>query len=157
MFFLIIGSFVTIAGCTTESETDCRGGARLARDSDTATANDDTGTGTTDGDADTDSDADTDTDADSDLGLHVQGQYLLNGNNEPIILRGPELVWRWGEYSGITPEGVDVPWEEGRNGTASEQTIREIAKTGANAMRHLGGFADELEANLNIAVKYRRQ
>jgi hypothetical protein len=69
-----------------------------------------------------------------------------------VLLRGPELVFRWGVYSGITAAGVDVPWEGGSNNNVGSATIREIAKSKANAMRILGGVGNELDAILNTAI-----
>jgi hypothetical protein len=85
-------------------------------------------------------------------GLHLVGHDLVDGNGQKVMLRGPELVHRWGVYSGITDWGVDVPWEGGKNNNAGSATIREIAKTKCNAMRILGGLNNELDELLKTAI-----
>ena len=85
-------------------------------------------------------------------GLHVSGRYLLDGNGQQVILRGPEMVHRWGVYSGITSLGIDVAWEGGKNNNVGVTQIREIAKSGANAMRILGGIGNELDSLLYEAI-----
>jgi hypothetical protein len=88
----------------------------------------------------------------NDPGLHIEGRFLVDGNGQKVVFRGPELVYRWGVYSGITDWGVDVPWEGGKNNNAGSATIREIGKTKASAMRILGGIGNELDDLLNTAV-----
>jgi hypothetical protein len=88
----------------------------------------------------------------STLGLHVNGKFLNDGDGKQILLRGPELVFRWGVYSGVTSSGVDVAWEGGSNNNVGSATIREIAKTGANALRIFGGVGNELDSVLNTAI-----
>jgi hypothetical protein len=84
--------------------------------------------------------------------LHVEGRFLADGDGVEIAFRGPELVYRWGVYSGITSLGVDVPWEGGRNNNVGSATVREIGKTKANAFRLFGGIGNELDDVLHTAI-----
>lgn len=84
--------------------------------------------------------------------LHVNGRFMVDGNGERVVPRGPELVIRWGVYAGLTPQGVDVPWEGGSNNNVGSATIRELAKTNANSIRIYGGIGNELDALLHTLV-----
>lgn len=84
--------------------------------------------------------------------LHVNGNVMNDGDGQKVILRGPELVLRWGVYAGLTDAGVDVPWEGGTNHDVGAATIREIGKSKANAIRVYGGIGNSLEEVLKTAI-----
>lgn len=86
----------------------------------------------------------------ADRGLHVQGKTLVDGNGEEVVFRGVEHIIRWGDYTGSAPWG-DVPWEGAANDVAGAK-LGDIAKTGANSVRILGGKPAELENLLHKAV-----
>lgn len=84
--------------------------------------------------------------------LRVNGNHLEDGDGQEVVLRGTELVHRWGVYAGLTDRGFDVAWEGGRNNDVGPHTVREVAKTKANALRIFGGIGAELEPILHTAI-----
>ncbi|KAB8162235.1 hypothetical protein FH609_024375 [Streptomyces sp. 3MP-14] len=85
-----------------------------------------------------------------DRGLHVEGRGLVDGNGEPVLFRTVEHVIRWGDYDGEVPWG-NVPWEGGAHDSTGSQ-LPDIARTGANSVRLMGGQPHELEPLLHQAV-----
>ncbi|WP_036486800.1 cellulose binding domain-containing protein [Myxosarcina sp. GI1] len=82
--------------------------------------------------------------------LQVKGRFLYDANGDKVIMRGIENVVRYGEYQG-SGEWND-PYENGSLIDGNGDCVDELAKTGANATRLIGGRPEEFENALEKAV-----
>ncbi|WP_036488282.1 cellulose binding domain-containing protein [Myxosarcina sp. GI1] len=86
----------------------------------------------------------------NDSHLQVKGRFLYDANGDKVIMRGIENVVRYGEYQG-SGEWND-PYENGSLIDGNGDCVDELAKTGANATRLIGGRPEEFENALEKAV-----
>ncbi|AFZ34972.1 Carbohydrate binding family 6 [Stanieria cyanosphaera PCC 7437] len=83
--------------------------------------------------------------------LQVDGRFLYDANGEKVIMRGIESVVRYGQYQG-SGEWND-PYENGSLIDGNGDNVAEIAKTGANAIRLIGGRPEEFERAIEKAIE----
>ncbi|MGF1542283.1 MAG: hypothetical protein ACFCU5_17870, partial [Pleurocapsa sp.] len=109
---------------------------------------------------DVDVDVDGDVDGDGDIErdhsknqshLQVNGKFLYDPNGEKVIMRGIENVVRYGQYQG-SGEWND-PYEDGWLADGDGDNVAELAKTGANAVRLIGGRPEEFERAFEQAIE----
>ena len=82
--------------------------------------------------------------------LKVRGRFLYDANGEKVIMRAIENVIRYGDYNG-SGEWND-PYENGSLIDGNGDHVVELAKTGANATRLIGGRPEELAQVLPRAI-----
>uniref|UniRef100_UPI0005600555 hypothetical protein n=1 Tax=Myxosarcina sp. GI1 TaxID=1541065 RepID=UPI0005600555 len=82
--------------------------------------------------------------------LQVKGRFLYDANGDKVIMRGIENVVRYGEYQG-SGEWND-PYENGSLIDGNGDNVAELAKTGANATRLIGGRPNEFKNALEEAI-----
>ncbi|MEM8829275.1 MAG: hypothetical protein AAGE96_07960 [Cyanobacteria bacterium P01_G01_bin.19] len=83
--------------------------------------------------------------------LQVEGRFLYDANGDRVIMRGIESVVRYGQYQG-SGEWND-PYEDGWLVDGNGDNVAELAKTGANATRLIGGRPEEFERALEKAIE----
>ncbi len=83
--------------------------------------------------------------------LQVNGRFLYDANGEKVVMRAIENVVRYGQYQG-SGEWND-PYENGSLIDGTGDNVAELAKTGANATRLIGGRPEEFERALEKAIE----
>ncbi len=84
--------------------------------------------------------------------MYIQGRHLYTADGKKFVIRGVEHVVRWGEYQGKAACGWGDPAYESWAHDVNGDYIDDIAKTGANTIRLLGGFPNELDNLLHKAI-----